>query len=391
MKIIAAKYIFDGFKLLENKALIINNYNVIIDIINNDEYNHYRNYVYYNGIISPGFINSHTHMELSFLKKKIKKNIGLTKFINEVISKKKRQYSNKEKYIYMRDAYHEMIQEGIVAVVDISNNTSSFLFKKKFQKINYHTFLEIIDINHNHNNIKSYLDITRYNKLKISITPHAPYSVKEITLKMLGKTNQSLSLNKDIYNYNILTIHNQESIHENIMFKYGKGKIIDMYKKWNYKLDNFKCYKSNSLLTYLPWIINRKVLLVHNTYTNYNDFYYANQYSNVYWCLCPNANLYINNKIPDKHIFESSKILLGTDSYASNNSLSILSEIKTIQKFYPNISLTTALKWCTSNPSSFFEWNHLGKIKIGLTPGINLITDIINKKLTNISKIKVLI
>ena len=42
----------------------------------------------YEGIISPGFINAHCHLELSYLQNKISKQVGLVDFIKELQLKK---------------------------------------------------------------------------------------------------------------------------------------------------------------------------------------------------------------------------------------------------------------------------------------------------------------
>jgi len=78
---------------------------------------------------------------------------------------------------------------------------------------------------------------------------------------------------------------------------------------------------------------------------------------------------------------------------ASNNSLSILDELKTISKNYPNIPLQTLIKWATFNGAAFLNFKQLGSIGKGKKPGINLIEniDLEEMKLKTNSKIKALI
>ena len=75
-----------------------------------------------------------------------------------------------------------------------------------------------------------------------------------------------------------------------------------------------------------------KVLLVHNTYTSEEEIMRATD--SCYWCFCPKANLYIENRLPNIPLFLShtNKIVLGTDSLASNDDLNLIAEIKTIQE-----------------------------------------------------------
>ena len=97
-----------------------------------------------------------------------------------------------------------------------------------------------------------------------------------------------------------------------------------------------------------------------------------------YWCLCPNANKYISNQLPDVDMFikSSGSIVLGTDSLASNHQLSILDEIKTIRSAFPGISLETTLQWATMNGARALQLQSLmGSFEKGKKPGVNLITD----------------
>ena len=75
----------------------------------------------------------------------------------------------------------------------------------------------------------------------------------------------------------------------------------------------------------LQELANKDVLLVHNTFTKKEDF------TNNYYCTCPKANLYIEDMLPDFTIFNPEKLCVGTDSLASNDSLSILEELQVIQ------------------------------------------------------------
>jgi cytosine/adenosine deaminase-related metal-dependent hydrolase len=121
-------------------------------------------------------------------------------------------------------------------------------------------------------------------------------------------------------------------------------------------------------------------MLVHNTYSTLEDINWAHLYSSViYWCFCPNANLYIEDRLPDFQTFinSSCRIIIGTDSLASNHSLSVLEELKTISRHAPYIKLDILLKWGTLSGADFFGWKQdLGSLEKGKRPGINLITDV---------------
>jgi cytosine/adenosine deaminase-related metal-dependent hydrolase len=122
---------------------------------------------------------------------------------------------------------------------------------------------------------------------------------------------------------------------------------------------------------------DQRILLVHNTVSEQQDIDFVRQYfSQAFWCLCPNANLYIENRLPDINLFRTNncRITLGTDSLASNHHLSILEEIKTIQKHFSEIPLNELIRWGTLNGAEFLGLDHeLGSFEKGKSPGVVLI------------------
>jgi cytosine/adenosine deaminase-related metal-dependent hydrolase len=82
-------------------------------------------------------------------------------------------------------------------------------------------------------------------------------------------------------------------------------------------------------------------------------------------------------------------IVLGTDSLASNDQLSILAEIKTLQQNFNELDLATLLKWATSNGSKALQMNDkLGSFEKGKQPGVILIENVEGLQMNENSKIK---
>ncbi len=87
------------------------------------------------------------------------------------------------------------------------------------------------------------------------------------------------------------------------------------------------------------------------------------------------------------------KVTLGTDSLASNQRLSILNEMKTLQANFPSISFQTLLEWATINGAKALNLDgKLGSIEKGKKSGLVLINnfDFQAMKLTANSNAKVL-
>ena len=341
----------------------------------------------FEGIIVPGFVNTHCHLELSHLHKKIAKGKGLIPFVKEVISKR----GEKEEVVIeaMLKADEEMLNNGIVAVGDISNQAISAGIKEN-SKIRYHTFLEMLafDSSKSAEAIENAINLKQAFRTPTSITPHAPYSLSKELLKNLAKYCKR-SENK-------ISIHNQENDEENNLYRYKEGPYMDFFKELKIDTDRFKAQSKNSIQTMIPFLPdNQNILLVHNTYTSLKDIYFTKRFNRkLHWCFCPSSNLYIENRFPTFEFFKYTDypITLGTDSLASNQKLCILSEMKLIQKNFEDVSFEELLKWATINGAQFLGFqNELGSIVNGKTPGLNLITNMKYGRLTDKSVVRKLI
>ncbi len=368
---ITADYIFTGNAApIKNGIILIKNDGTIIDIIDpKNSTLSFDNVKKYEGVICPGFINTHCHLELSYLKNEIPQKTTLPGFVKELVQKRN-NFSEKERQAAINKAEQEMIENGIVAVGDIANGNSTFQLKAK-HNIYYHTFLEVFEIDDEL--AKSAFDkvaqlkATYFNKNQISIVPHAPYSVSKSLLKLIVSQENT-----------IFTIHNQETDSEKAFFKEKSGKLYEQMAAFNPKVATWENQKDGSLAHYLPYFKNAtSLLLVHNTYTTKNDIAYAKEQNiPIYWCFCPKANLYIENTLPDFTLFENENCTIGTDSLASNDTLSVLEELKVITENTP-ISLEKLIKWSTYNGAKYLNIeSQFGSITKEKKPGINLLTNI---------------
>jgi cytosine/adenosine deaminase-related metal-dependent hydrolase len=324
---------------------------------------------YYDGVLVPGLINTHCHLELSHLAGKIPEHTGLPGFVQQVMQQREASELEIEKAMKLADA--EMYANGIVATGDISNQIYS-KGVKLLSKIYYHTFVEAMGFNPGRANeiIKKAVE-TRdgFLPLRATIVPHAPYSVSEELFGEIrresGGANESVS------------IHNQETIDENLFFESKQGHFLKLYEFLGLDIGFFESKGKTSLQSYLPLLsAEAKTLLVHNTFTSKEDIEFAmGQHPQLYWCLCANANLYIENRLPDVALLKDTgvTITLGTDSLASNHQLSILAEMKTLQERI-SVSFDDLLRWATLNGALFLGLDtQLGSFEKGKKPGVNLI------------------
>jgi cytosine/adenosine deaminase-related metal-dependent hydrolase len=290
----------------------------------------------------------------------------------------------------MLEADKTMYENGIVAVGDISNNIQSKKIKQD-SKLYYHTYVEVMGFNPDKAEEafeKGLALKDEFYPLSASVTPHAAYSVS----KELFKLFRIYSEGKE----NLLSLHNQETEEENKLYRYKTGGFLDFYKHLGLDIQFFKPQARNSVQSVVPLLPKeQKILMVHNIYTSLKDIYFVRRFGrDITWCFCPNANLYIENKLPKLEMFlpHDFNITLGTDSLASNDKLCMLSELSTIASHFPSLPLTTTIKWATLNGAKFLGIDQdFGSIERGKKPGLNLITHTNGVKLSSQSKVQRLI
>jgi cytosine/adenosine deaminase-related metal-dependent hydrolase len=353
------------------------------------------NLEYFKGILCPGFINTHCHLELSHMKDVIPEKTGLAGFIKHFIAARK-SFSPEQIKNGIAAGEKEMLENGIVAVGDICNLADTFNQKAK-KNLKYYSFIEGFDFFPEQfsaefarmqivaEKLKEISPEAKYN-----FVPHAPYSVSELLFKIIRDIEGTQE--------KIISMHNQESAEENLLFLEKQGEIIEFFTSLEMDFSHWKASGKSSLQTVLGYFPKENnVLLVHNTFTNEEDMKFAEAYSkNIYWVSCPNANLYIENRLPDYNLFieAGAKMTIGTDSLASNYSLSILDELKTISFRFPELKLETLLQWATLNGAKALGFQHeVGSFEVGKKPGVLLIEHISldNLSLTCESKVKRLI
>jgi cytosine/adenosine deaminase-related metal-dependent hydrolase len=374
-----ANNIFTGQEFLgAEMVLLTDTEGIIIDITDTKDAGD--NIELFDGILTPGFINAHCHLELSHMKKTVPPGTGLVQFVQQVMTK--RGASDEEKLDAMQKAEQELYQTGTVAVGDICNTADSISTKQK-SNIYWHNFVEVsgfVDAvaGKRLEDAKIVLEKfqkTNSKKQKSTLSPHAPYSVSKTLFQQLN--NETIE--------QLITIHNQEAEAEEELYKTKTGGFLELYKNFGIDISGFQPTGKSSLQSFLPYFANKQsIISVHNTFTKADDIDFINtKGQELFFCVCINANKYIEQKIPPFDLLRNSghRIIIGTDSYASNWQLNILEEIKTIQKD-TNIPLQEILTWATSNGAKALQIaDSFGSFEKGKKPGVVLI-DKVNGSLT---------
>jgi cytosine/adenosine deaminase-related metal-dependent hydrolase len=364
------QYLFTGSKFIKNGFVETDDSGTVLDVGSlGDAIRERAQTEFFNGIIAPGFVNAHCHLELSYLRGLIPENSGMTGFLKNVMSMKERQPPRETLLSAIADADAEMEREGIVAVGDISNTADSLETKRR-SRLKYCTFVETLGLNPATADAAFQQAQTVCRRfveagLTASISPHAPYSMSE---PLFARSFEA----------DAISIHNQESDDENELFARKCGKMHDLFGEMT---DLFLARYNTPLQRTLKYVApETRLMLVHNVCSTCNDLNeVAKRNRQTTWTLCPGSNLYIGNGLPDADIFAASNVsvALGTDSLSSNTGLSILNELKILSRYFPSLSLGILLRWATLNGAGSLGFHdELGSFDIGKRPGVLLLTDV---------------
>lgn len=384
MRFLKANTLFNGKKTLSgDSVLVIDNNNLIKEIVSETVVEK-SNIEQLNGILMPGFVNTHCHLELSHLKGQVPMHTGLPEFAKHIIITRNK-FGKDEIEERAKAADAEMFKNGIVAVGDISNGSDSFTTKTQ-SPVFYHTFIELIGLNPASQTMifdkgLETLELLKQKGLRGSLAPHAPYSTSTDLIKKIAEYDAGLSLP--------LTIHNQESEEETKFFNGQPSGFDDLYKFLGLDLSWYKAPNQSSLQSYVDQLsATQPSVLVHNTFTQPQDILAAKSKA-VYWCFCPGANAYIENGLPDfsRFVNHTHAICFGTDSLASNTQLDVLQEANLVLKQSPVFTPEIILQALTSNAAEALGIaDKFGSFIPGKNAGLNLV-EFKNSQLQLIKKI----
>lgn len=371
---------FDGYKFRnDGDVLITDEKGIVQEIVPindaGDDIQHF------NGILSPGLINCHCHLELSHLKNVIPPHTGLIDFLISVVTK--RDFDPAIIQQEIEKAEEEMFANGIIAVGDIGNTTNTNFIKSR-SSIYWHNFVEVLSFKDENaekrvaefkqiaEQIESAL-LSSGRRHSTSLVPHAPYSISPKTFQLINEVTAG----------QIISIHNQENPAENELYKTGSGDFLKLFSKFGFEGSPFPVTGKTSIRSYLPYFNQQQhIFLIHNSFMPEEDIIWANEYAaanqlKLIYCICINANLYIENKVPPVELFQKygCSLVLGTDSYSSNWQLSIAKEIEALLK-YTIVTTEQALQMATINGATALRIDdYAGSFEQGKKPGIVLLKD----------------
>ncbi|OQZ02427.1 MAG: hypothetical protein B6D34_11145 [Candidatus Brocadia sp. UTAMX1] len=299
-----------------------------------------------NAAILPGFINIHTHLDLTGLHNRIKPTNNFTHWVFQLLGARMR-WKEAEYTASIEKGIRCCIESGTTTVADIANTAYSFPILKKspLRKIVYK---EVIDLDSGHAkdvvlNVQSELSAYESDdRFCTGLSPHAPYSVS----KELYREIAQIVCQKRLP----LCTHVAETRDEIEFLASGSGNFSDFLRQLRALPDNWQP-PGLSPIHYLKetGILDARPVLIHCNYITDEEISLIRS-SGASVAFCPRSHRFFGHTTyPLQKLMDAGiNVGLGTDSLASNDTLSILDEMKFLSLHYA-LSPKTLISLATVN------------------------------------------
>jgi cytosine/adenosine deaminase-related metal-dependent hydrolase len=314
--------------------------------------------------ILPALVNAHTHLELAALRGRLSGKDGFVNWVRGLIKVREDKDippAGIEKAL--TDEVAAMHQRGVGLIGDVGNTRIAYELCQK-QKIKTIFFREFLGFNRE-KTAKAKEMLAEAGKTDetdnaFHVAAHAPYTVSaELFSALKTWANKHGKM---------LSVHLGECPEEQELLAHGNGSLRDLLRERSAWDDDF-IPPGEKAVSYLDklGILDSNTLCIHLVHISEEDMAILAA-RGVKCCLCPRSNLFLNVGFPkvEKMLAYGLYPALGTDSLASNESLSILEEMAAVRKHVPGLAPEKILEMATLNGArALGREDQLGS----LTPG----------------------
>ncbi|HVP13570.1 MAG TPA: amidohydrolase family protein [Phycisphaerae bacterium] len=285
-------------------------------------------------ILLPGFVNAHTHLELSCYRGMVPP-MPLWEWFERLMTLIYGPGGPKPGQESVLAGAAESLAAGVTCVGDISR-TGVHIATLRSSPIRKVCFLELISGAMQPPNdaasLAAMLDqamtACQPDVLRLGVSPHTLYTVTWSDLCKAGDLARERRVP--------LTIHLAETSDEVEWLVHGTGPLADMLSKWKLPCASSSIRGSAIELLKMAGLLRLKPLLAHVNYISSREVAsLAASQATVVWC--PRSHRFFGHEPHrwQKMLAAGINVCIGTDSLASNETLSILDELRFVRRSVP--------------------------------------------------------
>ncbi len=311
-----------------------------------------------NAAILPGFVNAHTHLDLSGLRGRTPPTANFVDWLRAVIGQRREQQAGQVQQD-IQLGLEECLASGATLIGDIAAGGQSWeiLAKATCRSV---VFYELLGLSKPRAHQSWAAACAWLRTLPASphcrpgLSPHAPYSVRA----SLFKAARRLAKERDLP----LAVHVAESAAELELLAERKGAMVPF-------LEELGVYDPSGLVETLPGLVKfiggyRRGLLVHGNYLRAP----ADVHRGMSVVYCPRTHYAFGHPsyTLTKFLRSGVRVALGTDSLASNPDLSVFNEARFVRQHHDEVSSNEILRMATLSGAEALGWDREAG---SLTPG----------------------
>ena len=318
-----------------------------------------------NAVVLPGWVNAHTHLELTNLRDIIQRKKCFVDWIWQIATSKERESSS---WILksIQDGLKMSWKSGTTTIGNIHQSLDGLQALKSsplratvfYETLGFNTKLEKTYIDRLENLINQSLPATKL--YQPAISPHAPYSTSPYRYRHSLDVAQKHGFH--------LSTHISETQAEIEFLKTGKGDFSHLLEKLGIPYQAWKPPKVTPI-AYLDQlgVLKKGPQLVHCNYLSEEDINcIARTGSSVVFCPRSHQYFFHTNYPLEQLIRKSIRIAIGTDSLASNWSLDMRDELRRLLEFGADyLSSESILDMLTINGAKSLGWSKVGRLENG--------------------------
>jgi aminodeoxyfutalosine deaminase len=313
----------------------------------------------------PGLINTHCHLDYTCLRGKISPQKSFTGWIR-AINAEKEKLSPDDFLASINEGFAEAKRFGTTAIANLTAFPE--LIPNIEAPIRTWWFAELIDVRAP-GRAKELVDRAveslggaRPPGAAWGLAPHALFTATRDLFRRCEEIRRHDNI--------LLTTHLAESREEMEMFRDASGPLYEFLKSIGRSMDD--CGNKTSLELFLNPLRDRALphwIVAHLNELAESDFELLEKSTPKFHIVhCPRSHNYFRHT---RFAFERLRslgfnICLGTDSLASNETLSLFDEMRAFQRNFPRVSPEEVLQMATVNPARALRHeNALGQIRPG--------------------------
>jgi cytosine/adenosine deaminase-related metal-dependent hydrolase len=312
----------------------------------------------------PGLINAHCHLDFTVLRGAIPPQRSFAEWILQ-INGRRRELSDDDFLASIASGFAEARRWGTTTIANVES-MPSLLDRMAPPPLRTWWFAELIDVRPRLSPAEMVADALGSFRGKenwhggFGLSPHAPYTVSRELMRLAKDAASARGAT--------LMMHLAESSEEMEMFRDGKGRLFDLLRSLGRPMDDCRRGKTPLEVVLEQEVLDERWIIVHLNELAEEDFARLERGPRFHIAHCARSSRYFEHSpFPLRRLDALGfNISLGTDSLASNSSLSLFSEMQAVRDAHPWLAPQQILEMITTRPARALQQEtSLGKIRAG--------------------------